>query len=63
MAKVKLGWKGFDVNSEKIDASRCEVSEADCVAFAARLKTGEIRVKTLILVRFIGFYMLHAICV
>jgi hypothetical protein len=54
MPKVKLGSKEFDVDSEKIDASGCGVSDADCVAFAARMRTGEIsRVKTLILVRFI----------
>jgi hypothetical protein len=40
--KVKLGHKKFDVNSEKIDASDYEVSDADCVAFAARMRTGEI---------------------
>ena len=51
MAKVKLGSKEFDVDSEKIDASDCGVSDADCAAFAARMKTGEIsRVKTLKLV-------------
>ena len=51
MAKVKLGSKEFDVDSEEIDASSCGVSDADCAAFAARMKTGEIsRVKTLNLV-------------
>ena len=51
MAKVKLGSKEFDVDSERIDASGCGVSDADCAAFAARIKTGEIcRVKTLDLV-------------
>ncbi len=51
MAKVKLGSKKFDVDSEEINASGCGVSDADCAAFAARMKTGEIsRVKTLILV-------------
>ena len=51
MAKVKLGSKEFDVDSEVIDASGCGVSDADCAAFAARMKTGEIsRVKTLNLV-------------
>jgi hypothetical protein len=54
MPKVKLGRKEFDVDSEVIDASWCDVSAADCVAFAARMRTGEIsRVKTLNLVRFI----------
>jgi hypothetical protein len=51
--KVKLGRKEFDVDSEEIDASCCGVSDEDCVAFAARMKTGEIsRVKILNLVRF-----------
>ena len=51
MARVKLGSKEFDVDSEDIYASSCGVSDADCAAFAARMKTGEIsRVKTLILV-------------
>ncbi len=55
MPKVKLGRVAeFDVNSEKINAMDCGVSDADCVAFAARMKTGEIsRVKTLLLVRFV----------
>ncbi len=61
MPKVKLGCSEFDVNSEEIDASRCGVSDADCVAFAARMKTGRIsRVKTLNLVRLIVFHMLHS---
>ncbi len=52
MPKVKLGSKEFDVDSEEIDANYIGVSVADCVAFAARMKTGEIsRVKTLRLVR------------
>ena len=51
--KVKLGWKEFDVNSEKIDANRCGVPAADLALFAARVKTGEIcRVKILHLVIF-----------
>ena len=51
--KVKLGRKEFDVDSEEINASYCGVSVADCVAFAARMKTGEIsRVKKLLLVSF-----------
>ncbi len=51
MAKVKLGSKEFDVDSEEIDASSRGVSDADCAAFAARMKTGEIsRVKKLRLV-------------
>ncbi len=52
MAKVKLGSKEFDVDSENIDAENCGVSHADCAEFAARMKTGEIsRVKKLDLVR------------
>ena len=52
MAKVKLGTKEFDVDSEVIAADRCGVSDADCIELAARMKTGEIsRVKTLKLVR------------
>jgi hypothetical protein len=55
---VKLGRKEFDVDSEEINASYCGVSDADCVAFAARMKTGEIsRVKRLTLVRFIVFHI------
>jgi hypothetical protein len=54
MLKVKLGKKEFDVNSEVLNASFCGISDADCVAFAARMKMGEIsRVKTLYLVRFV----------
>ena len=52
MAKVKLGTKEFDVDSEEIHARNCGVSDADCIELAARMKTGEIsRVKTLYLVR------------
>ncbi len=60
MAKVKLGCEEFDVDSEhinagdRLNANFYGVSDADCAAFAARMKTGEIsRVKTLNLVRFI----------
>ena len=60
MAKVKLGSKEFDLDSEVIHASCWRVSDADCVVFAARMKKGEIcRVKRLILVRFIVFHLLH----
>ena len=53
MPKVKLGRKEFDVDCEDINAYRCGVSNADCAALAARMKSGEIsRVKTLMLVRF-----------
>ncbi len=56
--KVKLGRKDgvafeFDVDSERIDASDCGVSDADCVAFAARMRTGGIsQLKILNLVSF-----------
>ncbi len=59
MATVKLGSKEFRVDSEDIIAAQCGVSAADCTAFAARMKTGEIsRVKTLGLVRFNLFFLL-----
>jgi hypothetical protein len=51
MPTVKLGSKEFDDDSEEIDSIRCGVSDADFVAFAARMTTGEInRVKILLLV-------------
>ncbi len=50
MAKVKLGRKEFDVDSEEIDASCCGVTDVDCVALA--MKSGEMRrLKRLYLVR------------
>ncbi len=53
MPKVKLGFKEFDVDCDVINADDCGVSAADCIALAARMKTGEIsRVKILSLVRF-----------
>jgi hypothetical protein len=52
MAKVKLGCKEFDVDSEEINARLCGVTAADCVALAARMKSGEMRrLKRLHLVR------------
>ena len=52
MAKVKLGSKEFDVDSEEIYALGCDVTDADCVALAARMKSGEMRrLKKLHLVR------------
>ena len=52
MAKVKLGRKEFDVDSEEINAVHLGVTAADCVALAARMKSGEIRrLKKLWLVR------------
>ncbi len=59
MANVKLGSKEFDVNAEKIDASRCDVSAADLALFAARVKTGEIsRLRKLSLVIFFSILFL-----
>ena len=50
MAKVKLGRKKFDVDSEEINAG--DVSAWDCVALAWRMKSGEMRrLKRLYLVR------------
>ncbi len=52
MAKVKLGRKEFDVDSEEINGFGCGVTAADCVALAARMKSGEMRrLKRLYLVR------------
>ena len=52
MAKVKLGRMKFDVDSEVIYANGCGVTDADCVALAARMKSGEMRrLKQLYLVR------------
>jgi hypothetical protein len=51
MAKVKLGSEEFDVDSELIDAQLSGVTEADCAALAARMKSGEMRLKKLSLVR------------
>ena len=49
---MKLGRMEFDVDSEEIDAIDCGVTDADCVALAARMKSGEMRrLKILDLVR------------
>jgi hypothetical protein len=59
MAKVKLGRKEFEVDSEEIDASFCGVTDADCVSLSARMKSGEIRsVKRLIFVRLLPVFVL-----
>ncbi len=42
MAKFKFGRKEFDVDCEEIDCVG-GVKAADCVALAARMKSGEIR--------------------
>ena len=61
MSKVELGSEEFDVDCEEIYAFGCGVSNADCIALAARMKTGEIsRVKKLDLVRF--FSVLFLFC-
>ena len=61
MAKVKLGWKEFDVDSEEIWAGDCGVTVADCVALAAAMKSGKIRrLKELALVRL--FPVLFVFC-
>jgi hypothetical protein len=53
MAKVKLGSEEFDVDREEIQAGRCGVSDAECVALGARMKGGEFQsVKTVVLVSF-----------
>jgi hypothetical protein len=41
MAKIKLGIKEFDVDSDVIRASGCRVSDADCAALGARMRDGE----------------------
>jgi hypothetical protein len=52
MAKVKLGSKEFDVDREVINTRYCDVTDADCVALATRMKSGEMRrLKKLYLVR------------
>ena len=57
MAKVKLGRNEFDVDSEEITADRCDVTVADCVALAARMKSGEMRrLKKLSLVRLFSVF-------
>ena len=43
MAEVKLGTKSFSVDSEEIVASNSHVSDADCVAFCARLRSGDFK--------------------
>ena len=61
MPTVKVGSEEFDVDGEEIDANFCGVSDADCVAFAARMTTGEIsRVKKLLLVSF--FFVVVFLC-
>ena len=61
MATVKLGSRFFDVDSELIDAYNCGVTDANCVALAAHMKSGEMRrLEILILVRF--FSVLFQIC-
>ena len=57
MAKVKLGSNEFDVDSEEIFAGCCDVTDVDCVALAARMKSGEMRrLKRLHLVRLFSVF-------
>ena len=59
MAKVKLGSKEFDVDSEDIVADGWGVTVADCVALAARMKSGEMRgLKRLHLVRLFSVFFI-----
>ncbi len=51
-ARVNLGRREFDVDSEVINAINCGVIAADCVALSTRMKSGEMRrLKKLDLVR------------
>ena len=51
MAKVNFFSKEFDVDSEEMNANNCGAAASDYAAFAARMKSGEIRrLKTLLLV-------------
>ncbi len=61
IARVKLGWKEFDVDSKEIYAGDCDVLAADLALFAARVKRGEIsRVKTLnLVIYFVVLFLLH----
>ncbi len=53
MAKIKLGIKEFDVDSDVILASGCKVSDAECAALGARMSDGEFNcLRKLMLVRF-----------
>ncbi len=57
MAKVKLGSKEFAVDSEIIDANYCGVTDADCVALAALMKSGKmLRLQRLNLVRLFSVF-------
>jgi hypothetical protein len=61
MAKVNVGCQEFDVDCEVIVAGGMGVQDADCVALAARMKSGEMRrLKFLNLVRF--FSVLFIFC-
>ncbi len=63
MAKVKLGTKSFSADSEEIDASSSQVSDADCVAFCARLSAGDFkRLRVLCLVSVFLFFLLFCAC-
>ena len=61
MAKVKLGSREFDVDSEEIVANYSGVTVADLVALAAAMKSGKMRrLKKLDLVRL--FPVLFVFC-
>jgi hypothetical protein len=63
MAKVKLGTKSFSADSEKIDASSSQVTDADCVAFCARLSADEFeKLRVLKLVRAFLFICWFLFC-
>jgi hypothetical protein len=60
MAKVKLGSKEFAVDSEIINANYCGVTDADCVALAALMKSGKMpRLKRLSLVRLFSVFFVE----
>ena len=54
----KLGSQEFDANCEVVDAYRCGVTDAECAAFGARIKSGEFKALTKIdLVRLFSFIL------
>ena len=53
-----LGSREFDANCEVVDAVRCYVTDAQCAAFGARIKSGEFKALTkIILVRLFSFIL------
>ena len=58
-----LGSREFDANCEVVDAGGCGVTDAECAAFGARIKSGEFKALTTIyLVRLFSF-ILVSLCV